>query len=198
MSSEERDLVRRAQGGEPGALREIVRANIGPILRAAQASGLSAERAEDVTQSTFATFIEKAGSFEGRSSIRTFLFGILYKKIAEERREVRKETRFDDIDDVMERRFAAGGGWTRPPERVDVKLYRRQVRRYIEECLERLSVSQKAAFVFREVEGLATAEICKILDLTVTNLGVVLHRARNRLRECLEAKGIRGGEDAVL
>ena len=45
------------------------------------------------------------------------------------------------------------------------------------------------AFVLREIEGLATPEICKILEVTRTNLGVMLYRVRNRLRECLEAKG---------
>ncbi len=46
------------------------------------------------------------------------------------------------------------------------------------------------AFVLREIEGMDTQEICKILEVTRTNLGVLLHRVRNRLRECLEAKGI--------
>ena len=46
------------------------------------------------------------------------------------------------------------------------------------------------AFVLREIEELETEEICKILDVTRTNIGVLLHRARNRLRECLETKGI--------
>ncbi len=49
---------------------------------------------------------------------------------------------------------------------------------------------QRMAFVLREVEGMDTQEICKILEVTRTNLGVLLHRVRNRLRECLEAKGI--------
>ncbi len=48
------------------------------------------------------------------------------------------------------------------------------------------------AFLLREVEGLATTEICKILGVTGTNLGVMLHRLRNRMRECLEARGITG------
>ena len=48
------------------------------------------------------------------------------------------------------------------------------------------------AFILREVEGLSTQEMCKILEVTRTNLGVLLYRARNRLRECLEAQGIKG------
>ena len=59
----------------------------------------------------------------------------------------------------------------------------------IEECLEKLPPNQKMAFVLKEVEEQESAEICKVLEVTTTNLGVLLFRARNRLRDCLEAKG---------
>ncbi|HUH02956.1 MAG TPA: sigma factor-like helix-turn-helix DNA-binding protein [Kofleriaceae bacterium] len=58
-------------------------------------------------------------------------------------------------------------------------------------CLQDAPGQQRTAFVLREVEGLSTAEICNILEVSATNLGVMLHRLRNRLRECLERKGIR-------
>ena len=60
----------------------------------------------------------------------------------------------------------------------------------IEGCMELLPDAQRFAFVLREVEELSTGEICKILGVTRTNLGVMLYRARNRLRECLESKGV--------
>ena len=53
-------------------------------------------------------------------------------------------------------------------------------------------------FILREVEGFGTDEICNILEVTRTNLGVLLYRVRNRLRECLEAKGVKGSRDAQL
>ncbi len=59
------------------------------------------------------------------------------------------------------------------------------MRGQISDCLDDLPTAQRAAFSFREVEGLTTSEICKILGVTSTNLGVMLYRARNRLRECL-------------
>ena len=58
----------------------------------------------------------------------------------------------------------------------------------IDGCLETVPTKQRMAFVLREVEELDTKEICKILDVTRTNLGVLLHRARMRLRECLGTK----------
>ena len=145
-----------------------------------------------MTQETFATFIETAPRFEGRSLVRTWLFGILYKKIAEARRVVGRDSRTDEIDAVMEHRFKAGGSWMRPPRPADGHVWDTQVRNGIEGCLEKVPSQQRMAFTLREVQGLATEEICKILDVTRTNLGVLLYRVRNRLRECLEAKGIRG------
>ena len=162
------------------------------VLRAAGAAGLGPPHAEDVTQATFATFIETASRFEGRSHVRTWLFGILYKKVAEARRAVGRASQMDPIDAVVEQRFNPRGSWMQPPRPADGQVWDGQVREGIEGCLDEVPSQQRMAFILREVEGLATPEICKILEVTRTNLGVLLHRVRNRLRECLEAKGIRG------
>ncbi len=143
------DFAARVRERDAESLQEVVRAYLPQVLRAARGAGLPPQLAEDVTQDTFVTFIETAHRFEGRSHVRTWLFGILYKKDAA--RRLRRDQEMDDIDDVFE---------------------------------------QRMAFVLREVEGMDTREICKILEVTRTNLGVLLHRVRNRLRECLEAKGI--------
>ena len=65
-------------------------------------------------------------------------------------------------------------------------------------CLDEVPDRQRLAFVLREVEGFETEEICNILQVSANNLGVLLFRARNRLRECLESKGMKGSEDARL
>ncbi len=186
------DLAARIRASDPEAIQEVVRAYLPQILRAARGAGLDGQLAEDVTQSTFGTFIATAPRFEGRSRVRTWLFGILYRKIAEARRRLRRDARMEDIDAVFEQQFASGGSWTRPPRPVDAALDASEVRREIERCLEGVPTKQRMAFVLREIEELDTEEICKILEVTRTNLGVLLHRARTRLRECLETKGIRG------
>jgi RNA polymerase sigma-70 factor (ECF subfamily) len=180
----------------PEALQAVVKAYLTQILRAARGAGLDETAAEDVTQSTFMTFIEKAPDFDGRSHVRTWLFGILYKKILEAHRETRRAQRIDDIDDVMERRFNTDGMWMRPPRPADAELYGSEIRTHLEECLERVPRQQRIAFMLREVEGYTTKEICKILEVSRTNLGAMLHRCRNRLRECLESKGIEGSHHA--
>lgn len=189
---ERRGLAARVRQRDPDALREVVRLYLPQVLRTARAAGFDSDRAEDVVQSTFATFVETADRFEGRSQVRTWLFGILYKKIAEARRDSRRFDEMHDIERVFEARFHTDGSWVRPPRPVDAAVYDKEIRQGLEDCLDQVPSKQRMAFVLREVEGLATQEICKILEVTRTNLGVLFHRVRNRLRECLETKGIEG------
>lgn len=186
------DLAGRIRASDPEAIQEVVRAYLPQILRAARGAGFDAQQAEDISQSAFRTFIEAAPRFEGRSRVRTWLFGILYRKIAAARRKLRRDAAMEDIDAVFERQFDSGGSWTRRPRSVDAALDASEVRQEIAGCLEEVPTKQRMAFLLREVEELGTEEICNILEVTRTNLGVLLHRARTRLRECLQAKGIGG------
>jgi len=178
------------RAGDPEALKAVVDAYLLQVFRAARGAGLRADLAEDVVQETFTAFFEAAPRFEGRSRVRTFLFGILYRKISEARRDRARERANDPIDEVMESRFDADGSWSRPPLPADRVLRRREILRALEECLDASPSRQRFAFHLREVEGLSTEEICKILDVSVTNLGVMLYRLRNRTRECLESKDV--------
>jgi len=198
MAREDPDLTRRIRARDTDAIRSVVRANLPVMLRAARAAGLGGDRAEDVAQDVFVTFVEKAHTFDGRARVRTWLFGILYRKIQEARRHARRDEQVEEIDKIMETRFEPNGSWARPPAAADERLHTQDLRRQMETCLEELADRHRVAFLLREVERLSTEEICKILEVSVTNLGVILYRARNRLRECLEALGLRGSRDAVL
>ena len=101
-----------------------------------------------------------------------------------------RDRKMDNIDEVFESRFDEDGSWSRAPRAADVDLQNKELRRDISGCLDATPERQRMAFMLREVDGLDTKEICKILDVSVTNLGVMLFRIRNRLRECLEAKGV--------
>lgn len=184
-------FLARIRSRDPATLEAVVRDYLPQVVRAARAAGLAPHEADDAAQATFITFLEKASSFEGRSHVRTWLFGILFHKVMEMRRGHMRDRQADDIDDVMESRFDAHGSWSKPPRPADAQVYARQVREGIGECLDGTPPNQRMAFVLREVEGLATDEICKILDVSDTNFGVLMYRVRNRLRECLEAKGMR-------
>ena len=184
------DFAARIRERDAQALEEVVRRYLPQILRAAGGAGFAPQLAEDIAQDTFVTFIETAPRFEGRSHVRTWLFGILYKKIAAARRHLRRDQEIDNIEEVFDQRFDNAGSWTRPPRPVDAEIYDAEIGQGIDSCLEEVPTKQRMAFVLREIEGMDSEEIRKILEVTRTNLGVLLHRVRNRLRECLEAKGI--------
>ena len=190
MDIETPELLAGVRSGDPEAQRVVVEAYLPQILRASRAAGLDATVAEDVAQSAFLTFFEKVGTFEGRSRLRTWLFGILYLKIKETRRNRGREMPTDEIEAIVDRRFDERGNWASPPEGIEQALESVEIREAIDGCLEGVPSLQRMAFVLREVEGLVSQEICKILDVTRTNLGVLIFRARNRLRECLEAQGM--------
>lgn len=198
VSMDDPQLAARIRKGDPEVLQAVTQAYLAQIFRSARGAGLDPEHAEEVTQATFTTFIEKAAGFEGRSHVRTWLFGILYNKIAEARRHLTREREMDEIEDVVEQRFDSNGSWMNPPRQVDIQLYASEIREFLEDCLQTVSTQQRMAFVLREVEGFSSDEICKILDVTHTNLGVLMFRVRNHLRECLEAKGVKDSRDGVL
>lgn len=190
-TSHEDELLTKIRSRDPEALETIVRTYLPQLVRAARATGLATHEAEDIAQSTFITFIEKTAAFEGRSHVRTWLFGILYRKIMESRRATGRDAEVDDIDAVMESRFDAHGSWTGSPRQPDAELFARQVGAGIDECLQHVPSRQRMAFILREVEGMSTSDISHVLEVTDTHVGVLLYRARNGLRECLQAKGVR-------
>ena len=180
------------KGRDETALRRLVNAYMPQILRAARGAGLNPQNAEDACQATFVTFIEKIGDFEGRSHVRTWLFGILYRKISEMRRSAFREGAAENIDQIMENRFKTDGHWQQPPRGADMAAYDREVREHLADCLEGVSTDQRMAFILREVEELDSEEICRAMEISRSNLGVLLYRGRNLLRECLEKRNIRG------
>ncbi len=193
MNFSDPEFLDRVRNKDTDALTDIVNAYGKQIFRAALGAGLREDEAEEAVQETLVSFVQNVDRFEGRSHIRTWLFGILYNKIAESRRKRKRAEAIDPIDDVMESRFDSSGHWLRPPRDVEAIFSDGELREAIGNCLETLSENQKSAFVLREVEGFPSTEVCEILDVTVSNLGVLLFRARNGLRECLESAGIRRG-----
>lgn len=166
------------------------------LLRIARLQLPERERAEDVVQETLLAALEGWDRYAGKSSVKTWLTGILKHKIVDAiRRSAREpavpamggEGDVDDLDvffnehddDHWESKPA---DW-RNPER---DLEQKQFMDMIDFCLERLPPNTARVFMLREVMGLESEEICKELQITATNLWVILYRARMLLRKCLE------------
>lgn len=190
MSKDESNLIQRLKSREHAALEELVRLHTTHLFKACLGLGFSDHEAEDVTQSVWITFFDVVHQFEGRSSIRTFLFGILYNKASEFRKQNKRADPTENIEDILDSHFDERGHWilSHSPVSPERFMESSQTLAIISRCLELLPLSQKMAFVLKEIEEEVTEEICNILSVTATNLGVLLFRARNQLRECVDRK----------
>jgi RNA polymerase sigma-70 factor (ECF subfamily) len=171
------------------AVRRVVEALAPAMYRAARGMGFGRTDAEDLVQDVFATFLTSLDRFEGRSQVSTWTFGILHRKAQERRRALAREQTQDPIDDVFEAQFDESDSWAAPPVDLERLVASTELGAAIEHCLEELPAPVREVFVLREMQDLDTREICKILGRTVTHIGVQLHRARARLRACLETRG---------
>ncbi|GAB4362265.1 MAG: sigma-70 family RNA polymerase sigma factor [Deltaproteobacteria bacterium] len=150
--------------------------------------------AEDLVQETLLAAFRGREGFSGRSSERTWLVGILKNKIADHYRRAARENSRDELllrEALGGSPFDGTGRWKSGPSEwgTDPAALARQAGflEQLRRCLSELPGAQADAFTLREVDGLGTREICKVLEITETNLWVILHRARMRLRACLEA-----------
>lgn len=187
------EFIERLRTRDRAALQELVEAYLPQLLRAGRGMGFSRADNEDLAQSVFTAMMEGVDRFEGRSHIRTFLFGIFYNKVSERLRENQRAQQTDPIDEVMESKFDAAGNWRQPPVDIERQVFGREIGQIIQECLEAIPQAQRIAFYLREIEEMKTPKICNKMGISATHLGVLLFRARNRLRECVEKKGLKRG-----
>jgi RNA polymerase sigma-70 factor (ECF subfamily) len=177
---------------DPAAVEGVVRRHSADLLNGALALGLRENAAEELVAETFATFLDAAPRFQGRSSVKTFLFGILYRKAMERGRKSAREQAFDPIDEAFDKRFNVIGHWSQPPRGPEDETLAREVAELIETCLQGLRPLEKAAFLLKEVEHEPSDAVSNALEVKDTHLRVLLFRARNKLRDCLEKRWGKG------
>lgn len=156
------------------------------------------DAAEDLVQETLLAAWRARASFAAGSSERTWLVGILKHKLADHWRRQAREQRHvaahaSDAPDaaLLDALFDEDrrGHWRTPPSPwsdPDAALETREFWRVFTECVAALPPAQARAFGLCELDGLKGEEACKVLGVAATNLWVMLHRARLRLRACLE------------
>jgi len=164
------------------------------LFRFAIARLKRSEMAEDLVQETFVAALKSVGRFRGQSAERTWLISILKHKLADHfRRECREFSVGEDsaedswsntLFDERERWKVPPGDWGKQPESA---LEKSEFWDVFDACLKAMSPRLASAFRLREVEENPTEKICKELQVSPTNLWVMLHRARLRLSKCLDA-----------
>lgn len=153
--------------------------------------------AEDVVSETVLAALAKPQAFANRSQLKTWLVGILKHKVVDALRHHSREvsglenSADEEADPLDYIAFKADGHFAEAPAdwaTPEQQLGSRQFFEVLEACANQLPAVQGRLFLMREWLELSSEEICKELQLTPTNLYVQLHRARLRLRECLEMK----------
>jgi len=163
------------------------------LLRFARTQLRNEAWAEDAVSDTLLAALEKPQAFAGQSQLKTWLVGILKHKVVDQlRRHSREATVLvgEDGEDLDELLFLPDGHFRDMPQEwgsPEACFNQRQFFEVLEACMEHLPPAQGRVFMMREWLELDTDEICKELSITATNLWVILHRARLRLRECLQA-----------
>lgn len=154
--------------------------------------------AQDLVQETFLAAIKASHTFAGRSSERSWLFGILRNKLVDYYRRHSREITITDLEAALPEEQGAFGvrgpgkdGWlTRfAPKAWDSPedaLVSKEFQEVLKSCLAGLPEKVGQVFFLREVDGVSSEDICKDLSLSPNNLWVILHRARMGLRRCLE------------
>jgi RNA polymerase sigma-70 factor (ECF subfamily) len=151
--------------------------------------------AEDLVQETLLAALTARERFAGESTLRTWLIAILKNKLIDHfRRHAREMPLSDDLDDdTIEAMFQDNPSqhWRSPPSvwaNPAGALEQHQFWQAFTDCLKRLPPRQAQAFGLCELDGLSGEEACKVLGLSSSNLWVLMHRARLRLRQCLETR----------
>ncbi|HEY3383515.1 MAG TPA: sigma-70 family RNA polymerase sigma factor [Vicinamibacterales bacterium] len=198
-ASAENDLVRRLLDGDEPAFDILVRQHHGAMMRVARGFISKPDVAEEVVQETWLAVLKGLTAFEGRSSLKTWIFHILANRARSRATREGRVVPFADLtpagdegrDPTEELPFTPTGSWGEPPApwQVDTPeaiVLRREAVDQLQGALTALPPAQRTVVILRDLEGLDAAEVCNILQISETNQRVLLHRARTRLRKALD------------
>jgi RNA polymerase sigma-70 factor (ECF subfamily) len=196
-TNDERALIAALRAGDQNAFAQIVDQHTAAMLCVARRYVKSHTSAEDVVQDTWIALVRGIGKFEGRSSLRTWLFAVV-ANIAKARgiRERRDQEATAALGTIVDpARFHGAddrraGSWKQPPalfpDSPEGSVLRNELRAVTQRQLDKLPEAQRAVVTLRDMLGFDSAEVCDLLDISLANQRVLLHRGRIAIREVLE------------
>lgn len=208
---DEADLLERLRAGDEPLFREVVDRLTPVLLRLARGYTPTASAAQDAVQDTWLVVLDKLDTFEGRSSFKTWVCGILVNKA---RRSGVNESRTlpfssawrDDRSPAVDpSRFHGRGGsgppgtWSNPPvswdQMPEERLAAHETHRVIHAAIAGLPIRQREVITARDVVGMDATEAAEVLGLTSGNQRVLLHRARSKVRAAVEQYAAEASDD---
>ena len=194
--SAEAAQIDRLRSGDETAFAELVDSLHGGLLAFASAFTSSPALAEDIVQETWLAVIQGLNAFEGRSSLKTWIFSILVRRARTiAARDARQNGHRGEGLQGQEVEWEPGKGrqglWEQAPvpwalEDPALIQLGEEAHGVLQSALDAMPETQRQVVLLRDVEGLAAHEVCNVLDLSETNQRVLLHRGRARLRKALD------------
>jgi RNA polymerase sigma-70 factor (ECF subfamily) len=187
-------FLERLRAGDEGAFRALVERHDGALRRLARTFVHTPSAADDVVQETWLGVIHGLSAFEGRSSLRTWIFRILVNRartraVRDARNVPFSGLEHDEGPAVEPAAFGADGRWTSAPARLEcdpeTSLLSAELREHLLRAVDELSPAQRAVITLRDLVGVSGEEVCELLELSEVNQRVLLHRARSRVRAAL-------------
>lgn len=194
MPADDSELLSRLLAGDQQAFRTLVAAYQG-AMRAVAIAIVGGAQADEVVQDAWLAAVRNLDGFQGRSSLKTWLLTITANTAKSRLRKVRREVSLDDLPtphgSIDDTRFAADGHWSPAPlawheDSPEALLAEDELRECLETTLASLSELQRSVLLLRERQGLELDEICNLLDVSLSNVRVLLHRARLKVFATLE------------
>ncbi|HJZ48048.1 MAG TPA: sigma-70 family RNA polymerase sigma factor [Roseiflexaceae bacterium] len=202
--ADELSLIAALRSGDERAFETLIDRYHGSLLRLAMLYVPSHAVAEEVVQETWLGVLQGLGRFEGRSSLKTWLFRILTNRARTRGQREGRSIPFSavwnpDTDPgepaVEPERFRPRedkwhGGWKSYPHNWDElpeeRLLSAETRAQIQQAIDALPDSQREVITLRDIEGWASEDVCNVLGISESNQRVLLHRARSKVRRALE------------
>ena len=182
--------------GDEAAFMTLVERYNAAMVRLASTFVPSRAVAEEVVQETWLGVLQGIDGFEGRSTLKTWIFRILVNRARTRGAREARSVPFaslgpDDGEPAVDpERFLANGAWSTPPRswegEPEERLLSAEARAVIDGAIEKLPPTQRQVITLRDVEGYGSAEVRDLLELSEGNQRVLLHRARSKVRQALE------------
>ena len=194
MAADDTELLKRLLAGEQQAFRELVSTYQG-AMRAVAYAIVGNRHADEAVQDAWLAVVRNLVSFEGRSSLKTWLLTITANAAKNRYKQNRREVLLDDLPSphgtIDDDRFSSDGHWLLAPlawhqDTPEALLTEHELRECLEQTLLSLPQLQSSVLVLRDRQGLELEEICNLLQISLSNARVLVHRARLKVFATVE------------